>query len=76
LQRRRRASTVASLDREALSAAGLDSLKSEITTKAEQLVDRLVAKRQFCAVAELAAALPVDIVASAVGYPRRAASGC
>jgi cytochrome P450 len=52
-----------------LSAAALDALKSEITTKAEQLVDRLVAKRQFCAVAELATALPVDIVASAVGLP-------
>ena len=53
-----------------LSAAALDALKSEITTKAEQLVDRLVAKRQFCAVTELATALPVDIVASAVGLPR------
>src|SRR5262249_24837768 len=52
-----------------LSAGAPAALKSEITTKAEQLVDRLVAKRQFCAVTELATALPVDIVASAVGLP-------
>ena len=52
-----------------LTAAGLNSLKSEITTKAEALVDRLVTRRTFCAVAELATALPVDIVASAVGLP-------
>ena len=44
--------------------------KSEITTKAELLVDRLVGQGQFCAVAELATALPVDIVASAVGLPQ------
>jgi cytochrome P450 len=52
-----------------LTAAGLNSLKSEITTKAEALVNRLVEKRTFCAVAELATPLPVDIVASAVGLP-------
>src|SRR5262249_5894616 len=52
-----------------LSAAALDALTSEITTKAGQLIDRLVAKRQFCAVTELATALPVAIVASAVGLP-------
>ena len=44
-----------------LAPAALNSLKAEITTKAEQLVDRLVAKGEFCAVAELATALPVDI---------------
>lgn len=54
-----------------LTPAALNSLKSEITTKAEQLVDRLVAKREFCAVSELATALPVDIVASAVGLPQK-----
>src|SRR5262249_10167692 len=54
-----------------LSAAALDALKSEITTKAGQLIDRLVAKRQFCAVTELATALPVAIVASAVGLPEQ-----
>src|SRR6516165_7922059 len=52
-----------------LTATGLVSLRSEITEKAEALVDRLVAKQTFCAVAELATALPVDIVASAVGLP-------
>jgi cytochrome P450 len=52
-----------------LTATGLVSLKSEITEKAEALVDRLVAKQTFCAVAELATVLPVDIVASAVGLP-------
>jgi cytochrome P450 len=52
-----------------MTAAGLDRLKSEITVKAEQLVERLVAKGQFCAVAELGTALPVDIIAHAVGLP-------
>jgi cytochrome P450 len=54
-----------------LTATALDLLKSEIASKAERLVDRLVAKRQFCAIAELAAALPVDIVASAIGLPEQ-----
>ena len=53
-----------------LSPIALSSFKSEITEKAEHLVDRLVAKGTFCAVAELATALPVDIVASAVGLPQ------
>jgi cytochrome P450 len=53
-----------------LTPTALDSLKAEITTKADRLVDRLVTRRRFCAVAELAAALPVDIVASAVGLPQ------
>jgi cytochrome P450 len=53
-----------------LSPTALNSLKSEITTKAELLVDRLVGQGQFCAVTELATALPVDIVASAVGLPQ------
>jgi cytochrome P450 len=52
-----------------LARTALSSLEAEITTKAEQLVDRLVAKGTFCAVTELATALPVDIVASAVGLP-------
>ena len=42
-----------------LTATGLVSLKSEITEKAEALVDRLVAKQTFCAIAELATALPI-----------------
>jgi cytochrome P450 len=53
-----------------LSPAALSSLKDEINTKAERLVDRLVAKGEFCAVTELATPLPVDIVASVVGLPQ------
>jgi cytochrome P450 len=52
-----------------LAPAILNGLKSDITAKAEQIVDRLVAKGRFCAVTELATALPIDIVASAVGLP-------
>jgi cytochrome P450 len=52
-----------------LSPAALNSLKDDIARKAEQLVDRVVLKRRFCAVTELATPLPVDIVASAVGLP-------
>jgi cytochrome P450 len=36
-----------------LAPTALNSLKAEITTKAEQLVDRLVAKGEFCAVAKI-----------------------
>jgi cytochrome P450 len=50
-----------------LTLAALNDLRSDIITKAEQIVDRLVAKGRFCAVTELATALPIDIVASAVG---------
>jgi cytochrome P450 len=53
-----------------LTPMALNSLKVEITEKAEELVDRLVAKGSFCATAELATGLPVDIVASAVGLPQ------
>ena len=53
-----------------LTPAMLNELKSDITAKAEQIVDRLVAKGSFCAVTELATALPIDIVASAVGLPQ------
>jgi cytochrome P450 len=53
-----------------LAPAALKSLRDEIASKAERLVDRLVAKGTFCAVADLAAFLPVDIVASAVGLPQ------
>jgi cytochrome P450 len=52
-----------------LTPAALNALKSDITAKAEQIVGRLVAKGTFCAVTELATALPIDIVASAVGLP-------
>jgi cytochrome P450 len=53
-----------------LTPAMLNGLKSDITTKAEQIVDRLVAKGSFCAVTELATALPIDSVANAVGLPQ------
>jgi cytochrome P450 len=53
-----------------LAPAMLNGLKQDITTKAEQIVDRLVAKGRFCAVTELATALPIDIVAGAVGLPQ------
>jgi cytochrome P450 len=59
-----------------LVPAALNGLKLDITTKADQIVDRLVAKGRFCAVTELATALPIDIVASAVGLPEEAVSGC
>jgi cytochrome P450 len=52
-----------------LSPTALKSLQAEITAKADELVDRLFANGVFCAVTELASALPVDIVASAIGLP-------
>jgi cytochrome P450 len=51
-----------------LSASGL-SLRDEMVQKAEWLVERLVGRRTFCAVADLAVSLPVEIVATAVGLP-------
>ena len=53
-----------------LSPTALKSLQDEITSKAEQLVERLVAKGAFCAITELATFLPADIVATAVGLPQ------
>jgi len=52
-----------------LSSAALASLRDEITRMAELLVDRLFAKREFCAVADLATPIPVAVVGSAVGLP-------
>jgi cytochrome P450 len=43
---------------------------------AEQIVDRLVVKESFCVVTELATALPIDIVASAVGLPQEGREQC
>src|SRR5262249_52621712 len=57
------------LIRKPLSPTALKSLQDEITSKAERLVEALVAKRTFCAITELATFLPVEIVASAVGLP-------
>jgi cytochrome P450 len=53
-----------------LTPAALNALKSAINTKSQEIADRLVKKGTFCAVNELAATLPVDIVASAVGLPQ------
>jgi cytochrome P450 len=53
-----------------LTPTALKSLREEMTSKAERLVDGLVAKGTFCAITELATFLPVDIVASAVGLPQ------
>lgn len=52
-----------------LTLAALDALRSDIITRAGRIVDRLVARGTFCAVTELATALPIEIVASAVGLP-------
>ena len=52
-----------------LSSNALKALSDEIKQKAEQLVKELVARKRFCAVADLAVSLPVDIVATAVGLP-------
>jgi cytochrome P450 len=53
-----------------LALAALSSLKAEIASKAEGLVDELIRKGTFCAVTELATVLPVEIVATAVGLPK------
>lgn len=54
-----------------LAPMAVTALKEEITSKAESLVDNLVRRGSFCAVTELATALPVDIVASAIGLPEK-----
>jgi cytochrome P450 len=55
--------------RRPLTAKALKELNPEITAQAEQLVDRLVARRSFDAVADLARYLPVSIVSGRVGLP-------
>jgi cytochrome P450 len=52
-----------------LSSAALASLRDEITGMAELLVDRLIARKEFCAVTDLAIPIPVAVVGSAVGLP-------
>jgi cytochrome P450 len=59
-----------------LTPAALSALTSDITTKAEAIVERLVAKGTFCAVSELAAALPSTSSPVPSDFLRRAASGC
>jgi cytochrome P450 len=52
-----------------LTPVALKSLQNEVEREAGAVVDRLCAKRRFCATAELAAYLPVTIVSNAVGLP-------
>ena len=52
-----------------LTPVALKSLKNEVEREAEAVVERLWAKRRFCATAELASYLPVAIVSRAVGLP-------
>src|SRR5260370_34746420 len=53
-----------------LSANALKSLRDEISEKADQLVQELVERKRFCAIVDLAVPLPVEIVATAVGFPK------
>jgi cytochrome P450 len=47
----------------------LRSLQDEVTREANLIVDKVVAKRRFCAASELATYLPITIVSNAVGLP-------
>jgi cytochrome P450 len=49
----------------------LKSLKEEAEREAESVVDRLCARKRFCATEELATHLPVTIVSSAIGLPQK-----
>jgi cytochrome P450 len=53
-----------------VTPVALRSLQDEVEREAEAIVDRLYAKRRFCATAELATHLPVTIVSSAIGLPQ------
>ena len=53
-----------------VTPVALRSLQEEVEREAEAIVDRLYAKRRFCATAELATHLPVTIVSSAIGLPQ------
>jgi cytochrome P450 len=52
-----------------LSPGAMRSLRDTVTSEAEGLVERLVAKRSFNAATELAQYLPLTIVSNAVGLP-------
>lgn len=54
---------------ERLSPRALRALREEIQQKADALVDRLVARRSFDAVADLAQAFPLSVVADLIGLP-------
>jgi cytochrome P450 len=53
-----------------VTPVALRSLQNEVEREAKAIVDRLYAKRRFCATAELATHLPVTIVSSAIGLPQ------
>jgi cytochrome P450 len=53
-----------------LSPNALESLRGEISEKAEQLVRELWIRKRFCAVEDLAVRVPVEIVSTAVGLPK------
>ena len=53
-----------------VTPVALRSLQEEVEREAEAIVDRLYAKRRFCATAELATHLPVTIASSAIGLPQ------
>jgi cytochrome P450 len=55
--------------RRPLSAAALRDLEAELNAEAETVVDALVERRSFDAVADLAQHLPVTIVSKYVGLP-------
>jgi cytochrome P450 len=52
-----------------VTPGGLRLLQTEVTREAEAIVDRLVAKKRFCAAGELGTHLPLTIVSNAVGLP-------
>lgn len=52
-----------------LSTTAMRALREQITQEAEELVERLVAKKQFDAATDLAQYLPVTIVSNLVGLP-------
>jgi cytochrome P450 len=52
-----------------LTPVALKSLNDEVEREAEAVVERLCARRRFCATGELATHLPVTIVSNAIGLP-------
>lgn len=52
-----------------VTPGSLKSLQDEVTREAQTIVDRLVAKKRFCAAGELGTHLPLTIVSNAVGLP-------
>jgi cytochrome P450 len=52
-----------------VTPTALKSLQDEVTQEAESVVNRLFAKKRFCATGELGTHLPLTIVSNAVGLP-------